>query len=243
MKRLQAGKQSARSNRRTLQSVARGALVWPSTCARALSAAWRDRGGLGVVGCSRPAMTKLRDGFAEIIQEVVAREVRKAAVSVAGSPGGRVGNGSAGEPSGSGNARGRLGSGSARGRLGKRAAIGRGVGLRGSPSHPRRGIFMCAVCLPTMPASAPLRGAAPTKCRSIVSLCTSWPASDAMVLRARRSKTKQPDILAMPMSHVHRPVGQTSGDGSAGRQPERACGLRRKFCVACWAREGLSCCL
>lgn len=65
LRQLQRRKDASRHNRLTPAFLAKVALSWPSTSARAFANAWRDLVGVGAVGCSRPAISKVKDAFAE----------------------------------------------------------------------------------------------------------------------------------------------------------------------------------
>jgi hypothetical protein len=88
---FQSGKQGGNANNRTTpEFLAKVALSWPTTCARGFSDAWRDLVGVGVSGCSRSTITKIRDSFVEVIQENNIRQVTLAAAlstAAASAPG------------------------------------------------------------------------------------------------------------------------------------------------------------
>ena len=63
---IKDGKQRDRKNRMTPAFLAKVALSWPSTCARGFAGAWQDLVGVGVAGCSRHTISKIRDGFVEV---------------------------------------------------------------------------------------------------------------------------------------------------------------------------------
>ena len=69
LQRFTQGKQSSKQNRMTPEFLAKVALSSPVTCARSFSAAWRDLVGVGVVGCSRPTITSIRDAFTQVVKE------------------------------------------------------------------------------------------------------------------------------------------------------------------------------
>ena len=73
-RRLQLGKRAAEKNRLTLACLARVALSWPSTFARSFASAWRDLVGVGVAGCSRPTISRVRDAFAEICKSIAEKQ-------------------------------------------------------------------------------------------------------------------------------------------------------------------------
>ena len=63
---IKDGKQRQRKNRMTPELLANVSLSWPTTCARGFAGAWQDLVGVGVAGCSRPTISKIRDGFVEV---------------------------------------------------------------------------------------------------------------------------------------------------------------------------------
>ena len=83
---LQIGKQAAKANRLTPEFLAKVALSSPSTCARSFSNAWRDLVGIGVAGCTRPTVARVRDAFAQVVKEHNELAVRLAAGAAAKSP-------------------------------------------------------------------------------------------------------------------------------------------------------------
>jgi hypothetical protein len=72
---LKAGKQGKQQNRMTPEFLAQMALSMPSVCARGFSDAWVDLVGVGISGCSRPTITRVRNAFVEVIKELVVHQV------------------------------------------------------------------------------------------------------------------------------------------------------------------------
>lgn len=66
LREVQHGKDTSRQNRLTPAFLAKVALSWPSTSARAFANAWRDLVGVGATGCSRTTISKVKDAFAEV---------------------------------------------------------------------------------------------------------------------------------------------------------------------------------
>jgi hypothetical protein len=76
---LTAGAQGKQRNRTTPEFLAKVALSMPSVCARGFSDAWVDLVGVGISGCSRPTIAKIRDAVVEVIKELVVHQVASAA--------------------------------------------------------------------------------------------------------------------------------------------------------------------
>ena len=72
---LLIAKQAAKDNRMTPEFLAKVCLSWPTTCARGFASAWQDLVGVGVSGCTRPTITKIRDAFVETIKEMNVQDV------------------------------------------------------------------------------------------------------------------------------------------------------------------------
>ena len=75
VKDLTIGQQAAKTNRMTPEFLAKVSLSWPTTCARGFASAWQDLVGVGVAGCSRTAITRIRDAFAETVKEMNVKDV------------------------------------------------------------------------------------------------------------------------------------------------------------------------
>lgn len=81
--RLKQGKRVRDNNKMTPAFLARVALSWPSTSARAFSNAWRDLVGVGAAGCSRTTISKIKDAFAEVVKGISVDQARLAGTSAA----------------------------------------------------------------------------------------------------------------------------------------------------------------
>jgi len=68
LRRITGGKQGYK-NRMTPEFLARAALSKPTTVARGFADAWQDLVGVGVSGCSRTTITRIRDAFAEVVKQ------------------------------------------------------------------------------------------------------------------------------------------------------------------------------
>ena len=85
LKSFQVGK-VGRANRISPEFLAKVSLSWPTTCARGFADAWRDLVGVGVAGLSRPTITKIRDGFAQVVKDMRLREIGLVISSAAKAP-------------------------------------------------------------------------------------------------------------------------------------------------------------
>ena len=83
---MRIGKKRKNNNAITPEFLAKVALSLPSTCARSFADSWRDLVGVGVAGCSRTSITRIRDAFVEVLQDMRAREVKLVIGSAAGAP-------------------------------------------------------------------------------------------------------------------------------------------------------------
>ena len=71
---LQVGKDIHQGGRMTPAFLAKVSLSWPNTCARNFASSWRDLVGVGIAGCSRPMISKIRDAFVEVAKDMWSRE-------------------------------------------------------------------------------------------------------------------------------------------------------------------------
>ena len=73
LKAMSVGKNKTKGNSITPDFLAKAALSWPSTCARSFGDSWRDLVGVGVAWCGRATITRIRDAFVEVLQDMLAR--------------------------------------------------------------------------------------------------------------------------------------------------------------------------
>ena len=87
LKAMTIGKNKSKGNSITPEFLAKAALSWPSTCARSFADSWRDLVGVGLAGCGRTNITRTREVVGEVLQEMRARECKRAICAVASAPG------------------------------------------------------------------------------------------------------------------------------------------------------------
>ena len=75
------GKRSGTTSRLTPEFIAKVALAIPGTNARSFAASWQDLVGVGVAGCSRPQISRIRDAFVEVVKDMVSSDISKAAAA------------------------------------------------------------------------------------------------------------------------------------------------------------------
>ena len=76
---LTVGKQKQDNNRLTPEFLAKVALSVPTTCARGFASAWQDWVGVGVQGCARRTISRIRNSFAEVVKSTCVVDLERAA--------------------------------------------------------------------------------------------------------------------------------------------------------------------
>ena len=91
---LQRAKDAQKHNRICPRFLAKVALSYPSTCARAFAGAWRDVVGEGTMGVSRTSIDRIRSAFADVCKDICRMQVRIATTAACGVASSAAGGGS-----------------------------------------------------------------------------------------------------------------------------------------------------